>query len=58
MSERTPEERSVDALAAEARKLRSVPHPSQEQLARLWAIEREKLPAAWRAVNQMREGLR
>jgi hypothetical protein len=48
----------VDELAAEARKLRAVPKPSREQRARLYAIESRKLPAAWRAVRQMREGIR
>jgi hypothetical protein len=55
---RSAAERSVDRLAAEARKLRLVPRPSPRQRARLYEIESEKLPAAWRAVNQMRAGLR
>jgi hypothetical protein len=55
---RTPAERRVDLLAAEARKLRAVARPSKEQRARLFEVESRKLPAAWRAVNQMREGLR
>lgn len=48
----------MDSLSAEARKLRAIPSPSKEQRARLWEIENRKLPAAWRAVNQMREGSR
>jgi hypothetical protein len=54
---RTPAERRVDALAAEARKLRALDAPSREQRARLYEIEMRKLPAAWRAVQQMRDGL-
>ena len=55
---RTKAERRVDALAAEARKLRAIPRPSKEQRARLFEIEHDKLPSAWRAVNQMRDGVR
>jgi hypothetical protein len=55
---RTRAERRVDALSAEARKLRLIPKPSPRQRARLYEIESEKLPAAWRAVNQMRAGIR
>lgn len=58
MAERTPAERRCDQLAAEARKLRAVRDPSKEQRARLREIETRALPSAWRAVNQMREGLR
>lgn len=52
---RTPAERSVDRLAEEARKLRAVARPSKEQRARLFDIEDKKLPAAWRAVDQVRD---
>jgi hypothetical protein len=52
---RTPTERSADRLAAEARKLRSIARPSKEQRARLFEIETKKLPAAWRAVQQVRD---
>jgi hypothetical protein len=55
---RTPAERRVDELSAEARRLRLVRMPSKEQRARLFEIETKKLPAAWRAVNQMRDGIR
>jgi hypothetical protein len=55
---RTRAERRVDELAAEARKLRAVERPSVQQRARLFEIESRKLPAAWRAVNQMRDGTR
>jgi hypothetical protein len=55
---RTRAERRVDELAEELRRLRAVERPSPRQAARRREIEREKLPAAWRAVNQMREGLR
>ena len=58
VSDRTRAERRVDALAAEARRLRAVEQPSKEQRARLWEIENRKLPSAWRAVNQMRDGQR
>jgi hypothetical protein len=58
MSARTKAERSVDELAVEARKLRNLPQPSKEQRARLWLIETHKLPAAWRAVHQIREATR
>lgn len=54
MSDRTRAERSVDKLAAEARKLRAVVKPSKEQRARLYEIETRKLPAAWRAVRRVR----
>lgn len=54
MSDRTPAERRVDALAAELRKLRGIPNPSREQRARLWEIETRKLPSAWRAVDAVR----
>lgn len=56
--QRTKAERRVDKLAAEARKLRAVEYPSTEQRARLFEIKSKKLPAAWRAVNQMRWGVR
>jgi hypothetical protein len=55
---RTPAERRVDELSAEARRLRLVRMPSKEQRARLFEIETKNLPAAWRAVNQMRDGIR
>lgn len=55
---RTRAERSMDALTREARKLRAVANPSKEQRARLYELETRKLPAAWRAVNQMRDGIR
>lgn len=58
MSARTKAERRADALAAEARKLRAIPKPSPRQAARLHEIETDKLPKAWRAVNQMRDGVR
>lgn len=52
---RTPAERRMDALTREARKLRAVANPSKEQRARLFEIETKKLPAAWRAVHQVRQ---
>lgn len=55
---RTPAERRVDSLAAELRKLRAIEHPSREQRARIHAIAVEKLPAAWRLVQDMRGGTR
>jgi hypothetical protein len=51
---RTRAERRVDELAAEARRLRTVTNPSREQRNRLWEIEHDKLPKAWRAVRQAR----
>ena len=53
--DRTRAERRVDALAAEARKLRQIPHPSIQQRARLREIETRKLPAAWSAVHRARQ---
>lgn len=58
MSYRTPAERRIDDLSAEIRKLRLVPRPTKEQRARMWEIENRKLPSAWRAVQQMRDGIR
>lgn len=58
VSTRTKAERSVDNLTAELRRLRAVPQPSKEQYARMRDIEKRKLPAAWRVVNQVREGTR
>jgi hypothetical protein len=53
-STRTPAERKVDQLAAEARSIRASVTPTKEQLARLQAIEKTELPKAWRAVHQVR----
>lgn len=58
MSHRTAPERRVDALAAEARKLRAIPQRSPRQQARLREIEVEKLPAAWNLVYDLRAGRR
>lgn len=55
MSERTRAERRMDELAAEKRRLLAVSNPSARQRARLFEIDTEKLPAAWRAVQQVRE---
>ena len=55
---RTKAERRVDALAAEARKLRQIPSPSVQQRNRLWEIQTRKLPSAWRAVREQRGELR
>jgi hypothetical protein len=55
---RSPAERRVDDLAAEIRKLRLVSSPTKEQRARMFEIESKKLPSAWRAVQQMRDGVR
>jgi hypothetical protein len=57
---RTRAERRVDELAAEARRLRTIPANtrSQAEHRRLRHIVVVELPAAWRAVNQMRGGLR
>lgn len=51
---RTKAERRVDGLGAELRKLRAVPCPSREQRARMFAIETDELPKAWRAVRMVR----
>jgi hypothetical protein len=58
VSLRSPAERRVDLLSAEARELRQIPRPSPRQAARLYEIEAKKLPAAWQAVHDMRAGRR
>lgn len=55
---RTPAERRVDELSQEVRELRALVNPTKTQRKRLRAIERDRLPSAWRAVHQMRTGLR
>jgi len=54
--DRTKAERRVDALSAELRALRAK-ESTKERRARIFKLER-KLEAAWRVVNQMREGVR
>lgn len=52
---RTKAERSVDKLTEELQRLRLVDKPSPRQRARIFEIEHEKLPAAWRAVRRVRD---
>lgn len=58
MVDRTRAERRIDELSREARELRAIKRPNLRQRNRLFEIESKKLPSAWRAVNQMREGIR
>lgn len=54
---RTPAEAKADALSREADELRRVERPTRAQAQQLRKVN-EQLVAAWRVVNDMREGKR